>query len=215
MLKKLKIFQKELSKRVKITPLTSTPRYIAGVDVGYFSEKNLAQAVVVVINYSEFTVSEIKRKIFSINFPYIPEFLSFREGPLILEVFKMLKTKPDLLLVDGQGIAHPRKAGLAVYLGVELNLPTIGCAKRPLLKINYKLDILRGAKSPIYLEGDLVGYVVRTQTGVNPLFISPGNLITVEESVEWVLKTAIKFRLPEPLRLAHIEASRKEFFVIK
>ncbi len=209
MLDELKKLQKLLSQKVKLIPLVQSLKYIAGVDVGYFLEDNLAQAAIVVMSFPELKVIETKKTLFTVSFPYIPGFLSFREVPGILEAFKSLKIKPDLLIVDGQGIAHPRKAGIAVHLGVEVGLPTIGCAKKPLLKVFCILDEKRGAKIPIYLGNELVGYVVRTQPKVKPVFVSPGNLITVEEAVDWVLKTAIKFRLPEPLRLAHTFSKQK------
>jgi deoxyribonuclease V len=202
MVEELKKFQIKFSKRVKLFPLEREPGLIAGCDVGYF-ENELAKGAIVVMRYPEFKIIETVYSIEKITFPYIPGYLSFREAPLLLKVFQRLKNRPDLILVDGQGIAHPRKAGLAVHLGVELEIPTIGCAKKPLLKFEGELPKERGSKLPVYLTGELLGYVVRTRTGVSPLFVSPGNLITPEEAVEWVLKTAVKFRIPEPLREAH------------
>lgn len=202
-LETLKKFQLELAKNVKLLELKREPKYVAGVDVGYFKDTNLAQVVWVVLSYPEFEIIEVVRDFSTPLFPYIPGFLSFREVPLILKAFKKLKNLPHLIFVDGQGIAHPRKAGLAVHLGVELKIPTIGCAKKPLLKVDFPIDKKRGARNPILLEGKIVGYALRTQDNTKPLFVSPGNLITLEETVEWTLRTAIKSKTPEPLKLAH------------
>ncbi|MDW8136636.1 MAG: deoxyribonuclease V [Thermodesulfobacterium sp.] len=210
MIEELKALQKKISQKIRLIPLLQTPKYIAGIDVGYFSGKNLAQAVIVVMNFPEFKIIEIQKKVSPLSFPYVPGFLAFRELPIILEAFQNLKTKPDLLIIDGQGIAHPRRAGIAVHLGVEIGLPTIGCAKKPLLKLSYDLAQKRGAKFPIYFQEEIVGYVVRTQSKVKPVFVSPGHLITVDEAVEWILKTATKFRLPEPLRLAHLFSKTRD-----
>lgn len=202
-LENFKKFQVELAKKIKLLPLKKEPRYVAGVDVGYLKDKNIAQAVWVILTYPEFEILEIENTIGKPSFPYIPGFLAFREIPLILDAFKKLRHIPELIFVDGQGIAHPRKAGVAVHLGVELEIPTIGCAKKPFLKVDLPAEPYRGAKSPILLDGEVVGYALRTQNKVNPIFVSPGNLITLEEAVKWTLNTAIKHRQPEPLRLAH------------
>lgn len=202
-LENLKKFQVELAKKVKLLPLKKKPKYIAGVDVGYFQDEDLAQAVWVILTYPELEILEIANAIGKPPFPYIPGFLAFREIPLILNTFKKLRHTPDLIFIDGQGIAHPQKAGIAVHLGVELNIPTIGCAKRPFLRVDLLPESFRGARSPILLDGEVVGYALRTQDKVNPILVSPGNLITLEEAVEWTLNTAIIYRQPEPLRIAH------------
>lgn len=202
MLEKLKVLQVEIAKRVKLKPLEREPKLIGGCDVGYLQERQ-ALGVFVVMEYPGFEVIEVAKVMGKPVFPYIPGYLAFREAPILIKAFHKLKNKPDLILVDGQGIAHPRRAGLAVHLGVELGIPTIGCAKKPLIKFEGKLPLERGSKLPLYHLGELLGYVVRTKRGVKPLYVSPGNLITSEEAVEWVLKTATKFRLPEPLREAH------------
>ncbi len=202
MLKDFKEIQIELAKKVRLVSLRKEPRLIGGCDVGYL-DRDLAKGAFVVVRYPEFEIVDVVKVVKEIEFPYVPGYLAFREVPILLEAFQRLQKIPDLILVDGQGIAHPRKAGLAVFLGVELGIPTIGCAKKPLLKYEGELNPERGARLPIYLSRETVGYVLRTRTGVKPLFVSPGNLITLDEAVAWVLKTAIRFRLPEPLREAH------------
>ncbi len=198
----LKELQIEMAKRVKIVPLEGNPQFIAGCDVGYLEDK-FSIGVFVIMKYPEFEVIEVAKSIEKVEIPYISGYLAFREAPILLKAFQKLKRKPDLILVDGQGIAHPRKAGLAVHLGVALKIPTIGCAKKPLLRYEGNLSSKRGASFPIIYQGELVGYVVRTKSWVKPVFVSPGNLITPDEAKTWVLKTAIESRIPEPLRLAH------------
>lgn len=202
MLEKLKNLQIEMAKRVNLVPLKGVPQFIAGCDVGYLEDR-FSIGVFVIMKYPEFELVEIVKIAEKIEFPYIPGFLAFREAPVLLKAFQKLKRKPQLVFVDGQGIAHPRKAGLAVHLGVTLQIPTIGCAKKPLLKYEGDLSYERGASFPIIYQRELVGYVVRTKPCVKPVFVSPGNLITTDEAKTWVLKTAKKFRIPEPLRLAH------------
>jgi len=201
--------QKALSERVELRSLGFSPQIIAGCDVGYF-EDGLAKAVFILMKYPEFEIMEIASYLDRPKFPYIPGFLSFREAPLLIKAYERLKIRPHLLLVDGQGIAHPRKAGLAVHLGVELKIPTIGCAKKPLLRYEGTLAEERGSFLPIFLNGEEVGIILRTKKGVKPLCVSPGNLITLEEARNWVLKTAIRFRIPEPLRLAHQLSKNKD-----
>jgi deoxyribonuclease V len=136
------------------------------------------------------------------SFPYIPGYLSFREGPAILAAFRKMTTLPDLLLFDGQGIAHPRRAGIASHLGVLLNIPTIGCAKSRLVGESEKPAPEKGAWSPLYYKDEVVGAVLVTRSGCKPLFISPGHLITLQEAIKVVLHLTPRFRLPEPIRAA-------------
>ena len=155
------------------------------------------------MKWDSFEIVEVKYIKSKVSFPYVPGFLSFREVPLILKCFFKLNLKPDLIFVDGQGIAHPRKMGLATHLGILLNLPTIGCAKKPLLKNFRQPQNFRGAFSPIFLGEEVVGWVLRTREGVKPVFVSPGNFITLKETLDYTLKVTRGYRLPEPVRLAH------------
>ena len=138
-----------------------------------------------------------------VTFPYIPGLLSFRELPLILPAFARLRTRPDLVVVDGQGIAHPRRFGIAAHLGVLLDLPAIGCAKSRLTGTPVgELGVQRGDRVALVDRGQVVGYELRTRAGVKPLYVSPGHRIGVEGAADWVLRLTAGYRLPEPTRLA-------------
>jgi deoxyribonuclease V len=143
-----------------------------------------------------------------IPFRYIPGLLSFREGPILVKTFQKLKIKPDLMIYDGQGIAHPRGFGLASHLGLWLDLPSIGCAKTPLLGEFISPGPSQGSFELIRREGKEVGVVLRTKDKIKPLFISPGHRIDLLTSIQIILTTCQGFRIPEPLRRAH-QLSRK------
>jgi deoxyribonuclease V len=141
------------------------------------------------------------------NFPYIPGFLSFREVPAILEALSQLKTPPDLLLCDGQGIAHPRRLGLACHLGLLSNLPAIGVAKARLIGRYEPLAEEKGSRQPLWDKGEIVGVVLRTRTNTKPLYISVGHRVSLETAVHYTLLCTPKYRLPETTRQAHRLAS--------
>jgi deoxyribonuclease V len=180
------------------------PHFIAGLDISV-NRVNQATVAAVVLNYPELKVVEtvvIKAKT---TFPYVPGLLSFREIPLSLQACENIKTTPELVLVDGQGIAHPRRIGLASHLGLFLNVPTIGCAKSWLYGRYH--DPAADAGSYSYLTdsaGITIGAVVRTKSYVKPLFISIGHKIDLSSSIHWVLQCCRGYRLPEPTRLAHL-----------
>jgi deoxyribonuclease V len=138
-----------------------------------------------------------------ISFPYIPGLLSFREAPLLIQAFRRLRRLPDVVLYDGQGIAHPRGFGLASHMGVLLGLPSIGCAKKRLVGDFGEVGLQAGSTTPLKMEGKIIGAVIRTRKGVKPVFVSPGHRIDLEFSIKLVLRTCRGFRLPEPLRRAH------------
>ncbi len=138
-----------------------------------------------------------------ITFPYIPGLLSFREGPILIETFERLRVRPDVMIFDGQGISHPRRMGLASHMGLWLDLPSIGCAKTPLLKEFTDPEPSRGSLEWIFQDGKKVGAVLRTKEKVKPLFVSPGHRIDLMTSIHLVLETCRGFRIPEPLRKAH------------
>jgi len=138
------------------------------------------------------------------SFPYIPGLLSFREAPILLKVFSKLERRPDVILIDGQGIAHPRFMGIAAHLGLLLNLPSIGCAKSRLFGKEAKPGLEQGSFVPL-MEGErTVGMIVRTRAGVKPVYVSPGHKMDMEGSVKMVLSLCRGYRIPEPLRQAHI-----------
>jgi len=177
---------------------------VAGADVAYSKRGEEGIAAVVVLSYPGLDpVDEVSVK-GRVSFPYIPGLLSFREAPLLIEVFQRLQRLPDVVLYDGQGIAHPRSFGLASHMGLLLDLPSIGCAKEKLVGDFGNVGSQRGSTTPLRLGGETVGAVIRTRRGVKPVFVSPGHRIDLETSTHLVLKTCRGFRLPEPLRRAHL-----------
>jgi deoxyribonuclease V len=192
--------QLSLREKVKILPLGIIPHSIAGVDASFFNHKIIGVASL--YSYPGITSLEDAHATGNAFFPYIPGFLSFREGPAILNALRRLNIHPDVILVDGQGIAHPRGFGIASHIGVLLDIPTIGCAKSRLIGEYREPGPERGEFSHISYAGQIVGAVMRTREGVKPLFVSPGHLITLEESLEIVINCANRYRIPEPLRRA-------------
>ena len=180
-------------------------RAVAGADlhVERPAARSRARGAVVVLAYPG--LRPIEQAVFEteVAFPYVPGLLSFRETPVLLEAFRRLTTKPDLLLVDGQGYAHPRRFGLACHLGLLLDVPTIGCAKSRLIGEYGALDGPAGSRADLLDGGEVVGAVLRTRDGVSPLFVSVGHRIALDEAVQWVLRCCRGYRLPEPTRLAH------------
>ncbi|MFO7915978.1 MAG: endonuclease V [Candidatus Krumholzibacteriales bacterium] len=182
--------------------------HIAGADV-HFPSRGTALAAVAVFSFPELEMAESRRLTCSCDIPYIPGLLSFREIPAILRALREIKTEPDLILCDGQGIAHPRRLGLASHLGIILGKPTIGCAKSPLYGDFDQPGPRKGQKSPIRGgDGDLLGYALRTRDGIKPVYVSPGHLIDHQTSVEIVLRCTPEYKISEPLRAAHHLASK-------
>jgi deoxyribonuclease V len=192
--------QTTLREKVKIIPLRKNPEIIAGVDASFLDDKVIGVACL--YKYPEITPLEDTYAVAEITFPYIPGFLSFREGPVIIEVLKKLKIKPHVILFDGQGIAHPKGLGIASHIGVIIDIPTIGCAKSRLIGEYKHPGIKKGKASSLKYHGKVVGSVVRTRDTIRPLFVSPGHLIDLKSSVEIVLGCITKYRIPEPLRRA-------------
>jgi deoxyribonuclease V len=196
--------QQDLAGRVIRHNCIESIRLIAGLDVSV-SNTNEATAVAVVLDYPDLKVKEISIVKGKVEFPYIPGLLSFREVPLTLKTCENLKLQPDLVMVDGQGIAHPRGMGLAAHLGLFLNIPTIGCAKSFLFGSYGEPCDEVGSYSYISdKEGVNIGAVVRTKSRVKPLFISIGHKIDLSSAVHWILQCCRGYRLPEPTRLAHL-----------
>ena len=202
--------QRNLAGRVSRHNGLLTPQLIAGLDVSV-NKMNEAIAVAVVLSYPELEVIETAKVKGKVDFPYVPGLLSFREVPLTLKACEALNSQPDLVMVDGQGIAHPRRIGLASHLGLFLDIPTIGCAKSHLYGQFLEPGLESGSTSNIFSdEGETIGAVVRTKTGVKPLFVSVGHQIDLSASIHWVLQCCRGYRLPEPTRLAHL-VSKENF----
>jgi len=181
---------------------------IAGADVSYGKDSDLFFAVVVLLTYPGLEPVEEKHAVEKAPFPYIPGLLSFREGPALLKAFAGLEQKPDLVIFDGQGIAHPRGLGLASHMGLFLDVPSIGCGKRRLVGHHEDVGGVKGDRVPLIFHERTVGAVLRTRPGVKPVFVSPGHRIGLEGSVEVVLNCCRGYRLPEPVRKAHRAVNR-------
>ncbi|NGZ77625.1 deoxyribonuclease V [Saccharibacillus alkalitolerans] len=196
--------QLELAAKISLRdPEPFDVRRIAGIDVAYDKDDDRLVAAVVVLDADTLDVVETAAAWGSPSFPYVPGLFSFRELPPVLEAFGRLKTAPDLIVCDGQGIAHPRRFGLASHLGLLLGIPSIGCGKTRLIGEYDEPAAERGSASPLLADGgELVGHVLRTQTGVKPVFVSPGHLISPDTACHWVLKLAPRYRLPETTRQA-------------
>lgn len=201
--------QKSLKSKIILKPFDGELRYIAGVDLSFPGE-NVGLAVIVVLEYPSFRIKELVHKKGTINFPYIPGLLAFREGPLFLKAWEMVRTKPDVVFFDGQGIAHPRGLGIASHMGLFLEIPTVGIAKSKLYGKYEKLSPSQGSFSYLLDNNkNIIGVVFRSKTNTSPIFISPGHLIDVESSFEIVKKVLIPGkRIPEPTRMAHLYTQR-------
>lgn len=178
-------------------------RYIAGVDVSAPKSRGEGTAAVVILDYPSLKLMEAQTVHGNIDFPYVPGLLTFREAPLVLRAFELVTTAPDLVFIDGQGIAHPRRFGIAAHIGLLLDIPTIGCAKSRLCGTYEEPGIERGSFSGLKDSDEAIGAVLRTKTGTKPLFISVGHKISLQQAVEWVLACCRGYRLPEPARLSH------------
>lgn len=184
-------------------------KFVAGIDVGFEEQNTIARAAVVVLGFPELVTVEQVLVRRPVAFPYVPGFLSFREAPVVLDALAQLRQPPDLLLCDGQGIAHPRRLGIAAHLGLCTGLPAIGVAKSRLIGIHGRLPARRGAWVPLRDKGEVVGAVLRTRAGVNPLYISIGHRISLPTALRFVLACTPSYRLPETTRRAHRLASEK------
>ncbi len=214
MLEELKKLQKRLASKIRLRPLPKLPKLIGGADVAYDLKDKLSYGVMVVLESDNLEKVTEAIAVSSTNFPYIPGFLSFREVPVLKEAFEKLSVKPEVLLVDGQGILHPRRLGLASHLGLELNLPTIGVAKKPLIGQFEMPPDKSKAFTFIKVNGEVRGVVLRTRRGVKPIYLSPGHLIDLEGALKIVLNCLKGYRLPEPIRQAHIlsQEAKKLYF---
>ncbi len=210
--------QKNLASKVQLVPLKKPPKLIAGIDCAFSKDGKKIIAAVVVLKLPDFAPVETTSALRKVTFPYIPGLLSFREAPVCIAAVEKLKTNPDLFIIDGQGIAHPRRLGLAAHLGLFFDKPTIGCAKSrligrfeepPLEKGAYTLlkDKKRMKPDTQYTirntQYETIGAVVRTRTNVKPVFVSVGNKCLLKDAIKITLACAVKYRLPEPTRLAH------------
>ncbi|MBE9129474.1 deoxyribonuclease V [Coleofasciculus sp. LEGE 07081] len=182
---------------------------VAGVDVGFEENGAISRAAVAVLSFPDLQLIEQAIAKCPTTFPYIPGFLSFREVPVVLAALEKISTTPDLILCDGQGTAHPRRFGLACHLGLLINIPTIGAAKSLLVGKHEELPLEKGSWQPLRYRGDVVGAVVRSRTGVKPMYVSPGHRISLTTAIDYVLRCTTKYRLPETTRWADKLASNR------
>jgi len=182
---------------------------VAGVDIGVNREQTIARAAVVVLSYPDLDLIEQRLSETSLEMPYIPGLLSFREIPPLIKAFEKITNEPDLVIVDGQGIAHPRRLGLASHLGLILDKPTIGCAKSVLCGRYKEPSKKVGSTAYLYDGDEIIGAAVRTRTNVNCVFVSIGHKISLESAIHYTLSCCTKYRLPQTTRLAHKLANGK------
>jgi len=208
--------QSELAGRVEVVPLEKEPRLIAGLDCAFSRDGKRTCAAAVVLRLVgsrgappgqprqfEFEQVETATAQQETRYPYIPGLLSFREAPVCLEAAAKLSRQPDLFMIDGQGVAHPRRLGLASHLGLFFDMPTVGCAKSRLIGTFEEPGSRKGAWSLLRDGAEVIGAVVRTRSGVKPVFVSVGHRCTLENAISVTLACATRYRIPEPTRLAH------------
>ena len=202
--------QRELAERV----VTDTPvsresvHTVCGIDLSPPDPvTHLVRGAAVVLEWPSLEVVEVATAEGIAPFPYVPGLLSFREAPILLEAISRLRTTPSLLLVDGQGTAHPRRFGIACHIGLAIDAPTIGCAKSRLTGAHDPPGQERGAWSPLISRAETIGAVVRTRSDVRPIYVSPGNNIDLESAIHWALACSPRYRIPVPTQLAHRAAA--------
>jgi len=198
--------QRSLAEQVSRQGEVEVVRFVGGVDISVDKSSGTGTGAVVILRYPELSVAETSVVSGALDFPYIPGLLSFREAPLLLAACERLRITPDLILVDGQGVAHPRRIGLASHLGLWLETPTVGCAKSLLCGRHEAVGGERGDYAEIVDREETVGVALRTKRGVKPVYVSVGDKLSLESAIDWVLKCGRGYRLPEPTRLAHLAA---------
>lgn len=195
--------QHMMREQIELKPLDKEIRTIAGADISFNKHSTTVYAGIVVLSYPDMKPLSYSLITAETTFPYVSGYLAFREVPALLLAWEQLPVKPDVLILDGQGITHPRRMGIASHFGVLDKQPTIGCAKSMLFGKFDDLGLEKFSTSPIVRDSELLGFALRTKYAVKPVYIAPGNLITAEESLEIMMHAVGKYRIPEPTRLAH------------
>ena len=203
-----KATQERLRERMIISPLKPLPRFVAGADCAFSNDKQTIFAAAVVYDRETQRIIETAHAPRPAEFPYIPTFLSFREGPAITQAIRALKHDFGAILFDGQGYAHPRRCGIASHLAIELDQPGIGVGKSRLIGTFGKLAGNAGAITPLIADDEQIGVVLRTQKGIRPVFVSVGHRVDLASAIKLVLACCTRYRLPEPTRQADIEAAK-------
>jgi deoxyribonuclease V len=201
--------QEQLRGEIITSDQLGTVQYVAGVDMGFEADGTISRAAVAVLSFPELQLQESAIARRPTSFPYVPGFLSFREIPAVLDALEKINTIPDLILCDGQGIAHPRRFGIACHLGLLINMPTIGVAKSLLVGKHESVPDEKGSWQPLRHRGEIIGAVLRTRPGTKPLYISSGHRVSLPTAIEYVMRCTPKYRLPETTRIADKLASSK------
>jgi deoxyribonuclease V len=202
---KFNTLQRSLAGRLELRPLPHPPRTIGGADISFNKFSEVVYAGIVVLSFPELRILDRVGIAATAAFPYVPGLLAFRELPALMEVWEQLTEKPDVLVLDGQGIAHPRRMGVATHFGIVAGTPAIGCAKTLLTgKYDEPGEAAGSVSELIARNGDKIGEVLRTKLRTAPVFVSPGNLITQAESTDLLMRCVTKYRIPEPTRQAHL-----------
>lgn len=201
--------QQELRKEVITSDQLASVQYVAGVDMGFEDSYRISRAAVAVLSFPDLELKEQAIAKRPTTFPYVPGFLSFREIPAVLDALEKLAIAPDLILCDGQGIAHPRRFGIACHLGVLIDVPTIGVAKSLLVGKHEELPLERGNWQPLIHRRETIGAVLRTRKGVKPVYVSSGHRVSLTTAIDYVMRCTPKYRLPETTRWADKLASNR------
>jgi deoxyribonuclease V len=202
-----RIAQERLRDQVILEDRLGKPRLVAGVDVGFEDAGRITRAAVAVLTFPGLELHEHAVSRRETTFPCVPGYLSFREIPAVLDALEQLATVPDVVLCDGHGFAHPRRCGLASHLGILIDVPTVGVAKSRLVGFFEMPGERKGSWTPLMDDDEIIGTVLRTRTGVRPLFVSTGHRVSLETAVDLTLRCVTRFRLPETTRWAHRLAS--------
>jgi len=208
LVEKWKVEQLRLRERMIVAPLEPLPRFVAGADCAFSADKQTIFAAAVVYDRETQRITEVTRATRPAEFPYVPGFLSFREGPAVLQAIRALRHQFGAVLFDGQGFAHPRRCGIASHLAIQLDQPGVGVAKSRLLGTIAKLAANVGAATPLLDGEEQIGVVLRTQKGIRPLFVSVGHRVDLASAIELVLACCTRYRIPEPTRQADIEVAK-------
>ncbi len=204
-----KELQSHLASRISSTASVDNPKFIAGVDISGTDSNCVARGAAVVLSYPGLQLAETSIAEDKVEFPYVPGLLSFRETPLIIKALEGLSIEPDVILIDGQGIAHPRRFGIACHVGLLVDVPTIGCAKSRLWGTHDTPAHEPGSYTELYDNDDVIGVALRTKLRTNPIYVSIGHKVDLTTAVEWTLNCCRGYRVPEPTRYAHLAAGGK------
>lgn len=196
--------QADMSARTDLSPMPGEPRIIAGADISFNKYSETVYAGMVLMTFPALQIIHRESVVTRATFPYVPGLLAYREAPALIEVWNKLPHKPDLVILDGMGIAHPRRMGIAVHFGILADVPAMGCGKSLLCGRHEPLGEEAGSTVPLIHQGEVIGTVLRTKRKTNPVFISPGHKISMEQSVDVIRRCVAGYRIPEPTRQAHL-----------